>query len=96
MGSYLRPDRLDDALAALAEGPRTLLAGGTDVYPARIGRFVDDDILDISALPRLRAITIDDGIVRIPAQTTWTDVVRADLPAAFGGLKTAARAIGGV
>ena len=81
MGSYLRPDRLDEALGALAEGPRTLLAGGTDVYPARVGQFVDDDILDISGLPGLRAITIDDGIVRIPAQTTWTDVVRADLPA---------------
>jgi CO/xanthine dehydrogenase FAD-binding subunit len=96
MGSYLRPDRLDEALGALAEGPRTLLAGGTDVYPARVGRFVDDDILDISALPGFRAIAIDDDIVRIPAQATWTDVVRADLPAAFDGLKTAARAIGGV
>jgi CO/xanthine dehydrogenase FAD-binding subunit len=96
MGSYLRPDRLDEALRALAAFPLTVLAGGTDVYPARVGRFVDDDILDISALPGLRAIAIDDGLVRIPAQATWTDVVRADLPAAFDGLKAAARAIGGV
>ncbi len=34
--------------------------------------------------------------MRIPAQATWTDVVRADLPPAFDGLKAAARAIGGV
>ena len=38
MGSYLRPASLDEALAALAAGPRTLLAGGTDIYPARVGR----------------------------------------------------------
>ena len=47
MGSYLRPVRLEDALAALAEAPRTLLVGGTDVYPARVGRSVDDDVLDM-------------------------------------------------
>ena len=48
---------LDEALAALASGPRTLLAGGTDIYPARVGRPVDDDILDVTGLPDLRAIT---------------------------------------
>ena len=96
MGSYLRPDRLEDALAALAEAPRTLLAGGTDVYPARVGRYVDDDVLDVSALPSMRSIEPIDGVVRIPAQATWTDVVRRPLPPAFDGLKAAARAIGGV
>jgi CO/xanthine dehydrogenase FAD-binding subunit len=96
MGTYLRPDRLDDALGALAERPWTLLAGGTDVYPARVGRVVDDDVLDVTALPRLRAISTAGGVVRIPALATWTDVVRHDLPAAFDGLKAAARAVGGV
>jgi CO/xanthine dehydrogenase FAD-binding subunit len=96
MGAYLRPKRLDDALGALGERRWTLLAGGTDVYPARVGRVVDDDVLDVTALPRLRAITTAGGVVRIPALATWTDVLRHDLPAAFDGLKTAARAIGGV
>jgi CO/xanthine dehydrogenase FAD-binding subunit len=96
MGSYLRPDSLDEALAALAAGPRTLLAGGTDIYPARVGRVVDDDILDVTGLPDLRAITIADGVCRIPALATWSDLLRADLPARFDGLKAAARAIGGV
>ena len=96
MGVYLRPDRIDDALGALADRPWTLLAGGTDVYPARVGRFVDDDVLDVTALPELRTISVVDGVVRIPALATWTDVVRADLPPAFDGLKAAARAIGGV
>ena len=96
MGSYLRPVSLDTALAALAAGPRTLLAGGTDLYPARVGRVVDDDILDVSGLRDLRAITIDDGLCRIPALATWTDLIRTDLPARFDGLKAAAGAIGGV
>jgi CO/xanthine dehydrogenase FAD-binding subunit len=96
MGAYLRPDRLDEALGALAERPWSLLAGGTDVYPARVGRVVDDDVLDVSALPGLRAILTAGGVVRIPALATWTDVVRHDLPPSFDGLKAAARAIGGV
>jgi CO/xanthine dehydrogenase FAD-binding subunit len=96
VASYLRPTSLDEALAALAERPLTPLAGATDIYPARVGRAVDDDILDVTAIADLRAIALVDGVVRIPALATWTDVVRADLPAAFDGLKAAARAIGGV
>lgn len=96
MGDYLRPGTLDDALAALRAGPRVVLAGGTDLYPASVGRPIDDDILDISGLPDSRTITIDDGRCRIPMLATWTDLVRRDLPARFDGLKAAARAIGGV
>ena len=96
MGSYLRPASLDEALTALATRPRTLLAGGTDIYPARVGRVVDDDVLDVSGLPDLRAIAIEDGTCRIPALATWTDLIAADLPARFDGLKAAAGAIGGV
>ncbi len=96
MASYLRPNSLEDALAALAERPRTMLAGGTDIYPARVGRWVGDDILDVTALPELRAIVATDDVIRIPALATWTDVIRADLPPAFDGLKAAARAVGGV
>jgi CO/xanthine dehydrogenase FAD-binding subunit len=96
MGSYLRPARLDDALDALGSGPRTVLAGGTDVYPSRVGAVIDDDVLDITALAGLRAIDLDDGRWRIGALATWTDLVRRDLPASTDGLKTAARSIGGV
>lgn len=96
MADYLRPTRLDDALGALSERPWTMLAGGTDVYPANVGRPIIDDILDVTGLPSMREVTVEGGVVRIPALATWTDVVRADLPAAFDGLKTAARSIGGV
>jgi CO/xanthine dehydrogenase FAD-binding subunit len=96
MADYLRPTSLDEALAALADRPWTMLAGGTDVYPAAVGRPITDDVLDVTGLPSLRTITVADGVVRIPALATWTDVVRADLAPAFDGLKAAARSIGGV
>ncbi|MDH4143220.1 MAG: FAD binding domain-containing protein [Chloroflexota bacterium] len=96
MGSYLRPASMDEALSALDALPRTVLAGGTDIYPARVGRVMDDDVLDISGLPDLRTITVADGVCRIPAQATWSDLLRHDLPPAFDGVKAAARAVGGI
>ncbi|HEX9466458.1 MAG TPA: FAD binding domain-containing protein [Alphaproteobacteria bacterium] len=96
MASYLRPTQLTDALAALAAGPRVVLAGGTDFYPARVGRPQDDDILDITALSGLRRIAEPSAHWRIPALMTWTDLIEADLPPLFDGLKLAAREIGGV
>jgi CO/xanthine dehydrogenase FAD-binding subunit len=96
MGSYLRPGELDEALAALADRPRVILAGGTDYYPARVGRPIDDDVLDINGLSSLRAISQGGGVWRIPALATWSDVIAAKLPALFDGLKLAAREVGGV
>lgn len=95
MASYLRPTRLDDALAALVERPRTLLAGGTDHYPARATFEPDEDILDLTAIPGMRAIGRTDHTWRIPALATWTDLAEAALPSLFDGLKQAALQVGG-
>jgi CO/xanthine dehydrogenase FAD-binding subunit len=96
MVDYLRPTRMDDALAALAAGPRVVLAGGTDFFPARVGFAVKEDVLDITALPGLRAIAEEDGRWRIPALATWSDLLALPLPPLFDGLKRAAREVGGV
>lgn len=96
MGSYLRPTELKEALAALAAGPRIILAGGTDYYPARVGQPLDDDLLDITALPDLRRIGDEGTHWRIPALATWTDLLETPLPPLFDGLKLAAREVGGV
>jgi CO/xanthine dehydrogenase FAD-binding subunit len=96
VGDYLRPTSLDDALGALAERPWTMLAGGTDLYPANVGRPITTDVLDVTGLASVREISVGEGVVRIPALATWTDLVRADLPLGFDGLKAAARSIGGV
>ena len=96
MGSYLRPTELNEALAALAAGPRIILAGGTDYYPARVGQPLDDDLLDITALPDLRRVSDEGTHWRIPALATWTDLLETPLPPLFDGLKLAAREVGGV
>lgn len=95
MGSYLRPTELKEALAALASGPRIILAGGTDYYPARVDQPLDDDLLDITALD-LRWIADEGAHWRIPALATWTDLLETPLPPLFDGLKLAAREVGGV
>ena len=96
MGVYLRPQELEQALDALRTGGLSIVAGGTDFYPARVGQPLDDDILDISAIGGLRAIEDRGDHWRLGALTTWTDVATADLPPCFDGLKLAAREVGGV
>jgi len=82
-------------LALLAE-PARLLAGGTDVFPGAGERPLTGRIVDISRLAELRGIARSDDSIRIGAATTWTDLVRADLPAAFDALRAAAREIGAI
>jgi CO/xanthine dehydrogenase FAD-binding subunit len=100
VGCYLRPRALEEAVAALAEGRYTVLAGCTDVYPARAARsplgLAPDDILDITALNGLRGIDDAGAAWRLGALTTWSDLLRAPLPPCFAALKQAAREVGGV
>lgn len=96
MPAYLRPTSQSEALAALAQGRLTVLAGGTDYYPSRVGKPLSDDILDISAIATLRGIREEAEHWRIGATTTWSEIIAAALPPLFDGLKLAAREIGGV
>lgn len=94
MGDYLRPRDLDEALQALTR-PCTVLAGGTDFYPARVGRPVAEDVLDILGIEVLRGISETAAGWRLGATTTWTDLIEAELPPLFDGLKQAGREVGG-
>lgn len=96
MPAYLRPTTQSEALAALAQGGLTVLAGGTDYYPSKVGKPLSDDILDITAIASLRGIRDDGSHWRIGATTSWSDLIAADLPPLFDGLKLAARELGGV
>jgi CO/xanthine dehydrogenase FAD-binding subunit len=93
---YFRPARLKEACDALASRRLTVLAGGTDHFPARVGRSPQEDILDLSGLSELRGIRKTPDGWRIGATTTWTDVLEARLPPLFDALKLAAREVGGV
>lgn len=94
MGDYLRPRGLEEALQALTR-PFTVLAGGTDFYPVRVGRAVTEDVLDITGIAALRGISETSAGWRLGATTSWSELVEADLPPMFDGLKQAAREVGG-
>lgn len=95
MGLYLRPRTVDEAVAALKGGDGTIIAGGTDHFPARIGHAPEENLIDISSISGLRGIVEDADGWRIGACTTWTEIFEADLPPLFDGLKQAAREVGG-
>jgi CO/xanthine dehydrogenase FAD-binding subunit len=101
VGAYARPIALTAALDLLDGGvragrPPVIVAGATDHYPARVGRVMDEDVLDVSGLAGMRGIGPIAGGWWIPAGATWTELVEAPLPSAFDGLKLAARAVGGL
>lgn len=94
--SFARPATLDEALSLLSDGGWTVLAGGTDYFPGLRDRPAAGPVLDISNLKDLRGLVEETDAWRIGALTTWSDIVKADLPAAFDALKLAAREVGSV
>ena len=101
MVAYHRPQSLAEALAIRAEADVAILAGGTDIYPARTTRRAwgdptHKDVLDLSAIAELRGISEHDDHWRFGCLTTWTDLIRAGLPPQFDAYRQAAREVGGV
>ena len=70
MASYHRPRELTEALEVLRDGRVTIIAGGTDYYPARVERPANDDLLDITAIEGLRRIEATPEHFRIGAGVT--------------------------
>ncbi|MFZ4405819.1 MAG: FAD binding domain-containing protein [Paracraurococcus sp.] len=102
MTAYRRPTQLNEALALLsaAPAPPLLLAGGTDIYPARAAaeawmRPVERPLLDLSALPELAGIEDRGDHHRIGALVTWAALREAALPPWFDALRQAAAQVGG-
>jgi CO/xanthine dehydrogenase FAD-binding subunit len=96
LADYFRPREFEEALRLLTRAPLTVLAGGTDHYPARVGWPLDDDVLDITAIDALRGIEERDEDFWIGALTSWRQICDAKLPPWFDGLKLAAREVGGL
>jgi CO/xanthine dehydrogenase FAD-binding subunit len=93
---YVRPRTLDEAVQALDTPGMQILAGGTDFYPAHVGRTVTAPVLDITGIGEIGGIVTAADHVRIGAGTTWSQFVAAPLPACFDGLKAAAREVGSI
>jgi len=93
--NYLVPDDVAAAVEMKAGGS-TVLAGGTDLYPAHVGRPMPSSVVDIGDLAELRGISEGADAFSIGALTRWADIAAADLPPCFDGLRAAAREVGGV
>ncbi|WP_317056036.1 FAD binding domain-containing protein [Roseovarius rhodophyticola] len=96
MSLYHRPETLNDALSLLQGAEMRVAAGCTDLFPATQARALTGPVVDITNIAGLRGISDADGGYRIGAATTWSDVIKADLPPAFDMLKEAAREVGSV
>ena len=94
--AYLVPRSVDEALALLRDRRPTVVAGCTDILPARRQGQPWGDILDVTELPELRGITQGAQGWRIGATATWADIAAAPLPPAFNALRQAAREVGAV
>ncbi len=96
MGLLHRPRSTAEALAHLAAGPATLIAGGTDVFPPLVDRPPPAVMIDLSAVAELRGVRIEADTIRIGAATRWTEIARAELPPSCRMLQQAAREIGSI
>ena len=92
--NFAQPNKIDEALTLLANDDWSILSGGTDFYPSLGDKQPQGNILDLSQIDTLNQITQNDEYWLFGALTTWTDVIKADLPPAFDVLKLAAREVG--
>jgi CO/xanthine dehydrogenase FAD-binding subunit len=100
----LVPDRLDDALSALADDPGlTVLAGGTDLMvEVNYGHRRPDGVLSLRRLAELRGWhtvpgdgdPVEPGVVVLGAATTYTTLLEPELAALLPALAQAARTVG--
>ncbi len=95
MHIYERPRDLETALALLAEGDWQVMAGGTDIYPARVDRPLERPLLDITAIEALHGIEETGEGYRLGACLRWSELRDRPLPPIFDGLRKAAATIGG-
>jgi CO/xanthine dehydrogenase FAD-binding subunit len=99
--TVLVPDRLDDALAALADDPAPIvLAGGTDLMvELNYGRRRPRDVLSLRRLTELRAFHVErsgagpDEVV-LGAGVTYTALLGDELAGLLPALAQAARTVG--
>ena len=95
MPAYKRPKELEKALALRASGDWMPLAGATDILPGHVDRPLKRGLLDLSAINALAGIDRNGDGWSFGSMVTWRQLIDADLPPLFNGLKQAARAIGG-
>jgi CO/xanthine dehydrogenase FAD-binding subunit len=94
--TYHSPTDLSLALEIAAQPKGKIVAGGTDVYPTAKKGVLPEFFLDLTRLNGFTDIANQDGMLRIGAATTWTQITKIKLPPAFDALKQAAKEIGSI
>ncbi|WP_282048187.1 FAD binding domain-containing protein [Sulfitobacter mediterraneus] len=94
--SYHNPTDLASALETLTRQGGKIVAGGTDVYPSAKQGQQPTFFLDVTGIAGLYGISRTEAGYRFGAATTWTEILNADLPPAFHGLKSAAAEVGSI
>jgi CO/xanthine dehydrogenase FAD-binding subunit len=93
---FAQPTRLEEALDLAAHHRPLVLAGGTDLMVGASADLGPGPVLDISRVAELKGVTQDGDSVVIGGGTTWSELVAADLPHGFDGLKAAALEVGSI
>ncbi|MGL4295763.1 MAG: FAD binding domain-containing protein [Aestuariivirga sp.] len=94
--SFAQPRSLEEAVSLLSGGAATLLAGGTDLYPAHVGRPLPRHVVSLGRVTELRGISRHGAGFRLGGGTTWSEIAAANLPPAFDALRQAARDVGSI
>ena len=88
--AYTQPASVAAAATAAAADNAKIIAGGQSLLPSmRLGLSAPEALIDLSAVPELKGITVAGGSVRIGAMTTHAEVaasaaVRQAIPALAG------------
>src|SRR5947209_7998362 len=92
----LSPRSLDEALRLAAEHPAAMpIAGGTDLMvELNFDRRRPEVILNLAEVPELRGWSRDDGLLRLGAGLTYTELMEEPLRSLVPALAEAARTVG--
>lgn len=82
-----RPKDLPEVLTCLgkAQGETKILAGGTDlVIQLREGSVNPDTVIDISDVPELKNIKEEEGLIKIGAACSFTEIAESEIVQKYG------------
>ncbi|MGB9628416.1 MAG: FAD binding domain-containing protein, partial [Thermodesulfobacteriota bacterium] len=79
---YFRPQTINEAIAILEEfqGQARIIAGGTDLLPQLRKRELElKALVDITRIPNLGEIKLEDGLIKIGALVTHSQITHSSL-----------------